>query len=325
MRGSPLESVVIGSADLEASFRFYRDYLGLESTEIERWADGSIAEYLHLPVDSTARAAGCEFSGSPVGKVLLVEWAGLERRPVRSPAQRRHTGLWNLNFYTLDIEGAASEAAALGYTPWSAPTKHDLTAETGSPVEMILEGPDGVAVNLVQLPATEGTRVGEMRRFLEERGTTARGFTEVVTTAHVVRDRGSALDFHRRVLGMEVLIDEVLGSSQASRFLDLPDHARNHITFVKGDHMFGKVVLTEPLNYEVPDVVPRAVPPNIGYLWQVFEVDDLDRAEAECGSLGVEVWSHRSRVSIPLLGDRERMMVRCPGSGALIEIASSAR
>ena len=38
--------------------------------------------------------------------------------------------------------------------------------------------------------------------------------------------------------------------------------------------MFGKIVLSQPLNYEC-EHIPDGIAPNIGYISQAFEVHDL--------------------------------------------------
>ena len=91
---------------------------------------------------------------------------------------------------------------------------------------------------------------------------------------------------------------------------------------VQGDHEYGKVALAAPLNYEMPDLVPDAVAPNIGYLAQSFEVADLAVTAAEFAGLGVEVYSAGRDIVLPGRGECTSMLVRNPGSGALQEVFS---
>jgi hypothetical protein len=186
---------------------------------------------------------------------------------------------------------------------------------------MVFEGPDALPINLVQ-PAGggEGTRIGEVRRFLEEHGSTRTGFTQVVTTAHCVRSREEAVRFHQEVLGQEILIDEVFSKPESNHFLNLPSDAKTHVTFVKGDHLFGKVAFSNPLNYEVTDLVPDAVAPNIGYLAMGFQVASLATAQAAWERLGTEVFSGPAELELPAIGPRQVALVRCPGSGGLIQL-----
>jgi catechol 2,3-dioxygenase-like lactoylglutathione lyase family enzyme len=311
---------VVGSARLEDSLRFYRDVIGLDVEGPFALSGPEFEQHWRLPAGASANAALCRAGESPVGKVLLLDFPDLPRHPVRAPGQDRHLGVWNLNFYTLDIEAASRAMADRGYMLWSEPTRHDFAAEVGTPTEVLFEGPDGVVINLVQLPAQAGTRVGEMRAYLEERGTTPAGFTEVVTSAHCVRDMAAAVRFYRDVIGMDVLIDAILDKPEQNRFLHLPEDARTHSVFVKGDHMFGKIALSQPLNYEVDDLIAIAAPPNIGYLAMAFEVESVDWAIAQTLQLGGGVFSPPVDIDLPGFGRRRSAIVRAPSSGALQEL-----
>ncbi|MCS6800581.1 MAG: VOC family protein [Dehalococcoidia bacterium] len=328
--GSPLSVAIVGVERLESSLTFYRDILGLDASPETCWRGPAFEHHWRLPAGSSARAVLLAFPGSTVGRILLLEFDAPHRQVVRRPGEDRPYGIWNLNFYTYDIARAARDIEANGYQLWSRPTAHVITASAGAaavgePTEVLFEGPDGVVINLVQLPAGEGTRVGEMRRYLDQHGTTPTGYTEVVTSAHTVRDMTAAVRFYQEVLGMGVLIDAVLESPVSNSFLHLPPHARTHSVFVKGDHMFGKIALGQPLNYEALDLVGRAVPPNIGYLAMGFRTPDLAAAEAACRRIGVQFFSEPIVVDLPGEGWRRAMVVHAPASGALMQIAEGPR
>ena len=134
-------------------------------------------------------------------------------------------------------------------------------------------------INLVELATRDtATRVGQMRAYVEQRGYTEAGFTPIVTSSHGVDSSERAMAFYEQVLKMKPLIDEVLGSPESNRMLNLPEDAKTRVVFMQGNHMFGKVVLSQPLNYECESLIERAKPPNIGYLAQAFAVGDLDEA-----------------------------------------------
>lgn len=326
LRGSPLDTVVIGVADLEASLAFYRDVIGMTASAPVDWSGDAFAAIWHLPEGAGARAAFCHAGPDPVGRVLLVEFAAPGRLLVRENAERRSFGLFNLNFYTPDIHAAHAELSARGYEFWSAPVEHAFTPEVGTPVEVIFEGPDAVPINLVELKGGEpSSRIGEMRAFMAAFGHTAAGYSPVVTSAHCVRSRNAGVAFYGEVLGMSVIIDEELFSDEANHFLNTPAGARTHITFVQGAHMFGKVAMSMPVNYAPPDLVPRAVAPNIGYLAQAFAVADLDAAEAAFAAVrDREVYAPRQSVDVPGLGPQQVSVVRNPASGALTWLMAQA-
>ena len=143
-----------------------------------------------------------------------------------------------------------------------------------------------------------------------------------MTTSHVVHSIARARAFYEQVLKMGALIDEVMSAERVNVFLRLPPGARTHITFMQGNHMFGKIALGEPLNYteSCVDLRPRAHAPNIGYLAQAFELGTpgaFDQAVRACRDLEVEFVAEPGTGELPGLGRRRHVMVRNPGSGAL--------
>jgi hypothetical protein len=86
---------------------------------------------------------------------------------------------------------------------------------------------------------------------------------------------------------------------------------------MQGAHMFGKIALSEPVNYACDDLAPRAHAPNVGYLAQAFEVEDLEEACEAARETGAPTVLAPARDELPLLGRRAHALLRNPGSGAL--------
>lgn len=324
--GSPLAAAVIGAQDLEASTRFYCDIIGLDAGPVVAWSGAAFERLWGLPAGAGSRCRMLGAGDSPVGRILLLQFdmdslpAGTVREIIAPRQDSQAFGLANLNFYDADIRASSARLAAAGFRFWSDPTEHSLTAGVGNPVEVVFDGPDGVAINLVELASSDpNTRIGQMRRFVEQQGRTHTGFTSVVTTSHVVRSMARAREFCESVLRMGVLIDEVMSAERVNRFLRLPTGARTHITFMQGNHMFGKVALGEPLNYaeQCLDLVPRARAPHIGYLAQAFELADLDAALQRCAEVEAAVVAGPVTDELPGFGLCRSAIVRNPGSGAL--------
>ncbi len=319
-RGSPLSVAVVSCESLDRSLAFYRDVIGLDPSPPQAWEGLAFEALFGASPGMRARASLLASGAAPVGRILLVEFEAARCDPVMPGAHSRVIGLANLNFYVRDIDAATRRLGESGCAAWTAPTQHDFAAAVGNPVEVLLDGPDGVPFNLVQLASADpSTRVGQMRAYVEREGYTRAGFTPVVTASHVCRSLARAREFCERVLGMGALIDETLGSPGVNAFLRLPPDARTHVTFMQGGHMFGKVALGEPLNYldACVDLRPRAAAPAIGLLAHAFEVEDLPRAAAGCEAVGAE-WVMTPRpMQLPGLGERECLAVRNPGSGAL--------
>ena len=328
-QGAPLAAALISACDLDASLRFYVGVIGLDADPEALWSGAAFERLWGLPAGARARCRMLSAGATRVGRILLVEFderslpAGTLRETVAIGSNAQCFGLANLNFYDADIRATTVRLRAEGFGFWSDPTQHSLTAGVGNPIEVVFDGPDGVAINLVELTGTDpATRIGQMRAYVERHGRTRTGFTPVVTTSHAVRSIPRARAFYERVLKMAALIDEVMSADRVNVFLRLPQAARTHITFMQGNHMFGKIALSEPLNYAdaCVDLVPRAQAPNIGYLAQAFELatdGDFDAAERGCRELEVEFVAPPETADLPGFGRRRYMMVRNPGSGAL--------
>jgi catechol 2,3-dioxygenase-like lactoylglutathione lyase family enzyme len=200
--GSPLAVAVLGSRSLEASLAFYVDCIGFDAGPVAVWSGVDFERFWELPPGSSARSCLLTAGDCAVGRVLLLEFSGSARELVQAVPNSQVIGLANLNFYTADARAAVAGLRAQGYRFWSDPTQHSLNAGVGNPIEVIFDGPDGVSMNLVELTSRDpGTRIGQMRAYVEKTGYTRRGFTPVVTTSHVTRSADRACEFYEIVCG----------------------------------------------------------------------------------------------------------------------------
>ncbi len=108
--GSALSFALISVQSLQQSVRFYRDRIGLAPGS-ELQCEISLASDDHGI--RTARAVLLGEPGTPVGRVLLVEFA-TRGGTVRQPGDRTSRGFWNLNFYVDDIDARYRELAGSG-------------------------------------------------------------------------------------------------------------------------------------------------------------------------------------------------------------------
>jgi nitrite reductase/ring-hydroxylating ferredoxin subunit/uncharacterized glyoxalase superfamily protein PhnB len=323
---SPLAAAILGVESLDRSTAFYRDVVGLDAGPEVLLEGADFEAHWGLPRGARARsrcliAAGCE-----MGAVTLIEFEAMpprERRRVRRDGEATVLGLWNLNFYVEDIRAVCRDLAAAGHVLWSAATSHEVGTTEGAPVEALFDGPDGVAINLVELTGGDDTVIGRMRAAVRALGHTRTGWTAVATTSHSVRDADAAARFYREVLGHNVLMDAVLDKPASNHFLRRPEGAKTRALFMTAGHAFGKIALSQPLNYAVPDRVAAAVAPNVGYLAQSFDVADLDRALQLAVGVGAEIASSPVTVDARGIGSAERAaLLRCPGSAALIQLVA---
>lgn len=319
--GIPVSAVVIGAAKLDASLKFYVDTLGLEVSETRTWQGPDFERYWQLPKGASARCAFLGHGADPVGRIQLMEFDAPNRKLVRAPTIRRANGLFNLNIYASDIKRDFARLKAQGLNFWSEPAHNNFGPVVGETLEAAGDGPDGVVINLIQLLSDDPkTVIGRIIQFIDSYGRTSTGFTSVVTTAHSVTDMDKALAFYYGPLHNSLFIESVLKGPVTNRALSLPEHAETRSVIVMGAHEYGKIALAVPLNYEVPNLVPNAVPPNIGYLAQSFQVPDLKETARACAAVGAEVYSGPMDIDLPGRGQCQAMIVRNPGSGALQEL-----
>jgi catechol 2,3-dioxygenase-like lactoylglutathione lyase family enzyme len=312
--GSPLAFAAIASASIEQSLAFYRDVIGLDV--VARGPAGSaFVDFLGLPAGTAVESCLLRGCGLPVGQVLLFATGLPGRRPAREPGDRTTRGLWNLNFYVDDIV-AVSRRLAGDHEFWSQPRRYPVGDAAGEAIEVVFEGPDGVAINLVQPLGDERTFTGRVRIAAAALGRTRKGFTPVATTAHCVRSMRLARPFYESVLGVSTVMDEVLGRPETNEFLARPPGSRAHTVFLSGRSFFGKLSLSEPQNFAVPDRVAAARADGIGYLAQGFVVPSLADAAAAAADAGGES-AGKGTLDVPGLGAPPVVAFRVPGSGAL--------
>ncbi len=318
---APVSVAVIGAGNLDASLEFYAGTLGLKVAETRTWQGALFERYWHLPAGSTARCAFLEHGADPVGRIQLMEFDAPNRKLVRPPEIRRATGLFNLNIYASDIEKDYAKLKAQGFNFWSQPARNNFGPAVGETLEAAFDGPDGVVINLIQLLSEDPkTVIGHILGFIATYGRTPTGFTSVVTTAHGVIDMEKALAFYYGPLHMSLFIESILKGPVTNRALCLPEHCETRSVIVQGAHEYGKIALATPINYQVPNLAPDAVPPNIGYLAQSFQVGNIDESATACAAVGAEVFSAPMTIDLPGRGKCVSMLVRNPGSGALQEL-----
>jgi catechol 2,3-dioxygenase-like lactoylglutathione lyase family enzyme len=178
-------------------------------------------------------------------------------------------------------------------------------------------------MNLIKLiGGDENSFIGRVRMEVEKREKTKTGFTPVATSSHIVRDGEAAIAFYRDVLGMSVAMDLELSSPDSNVMLGRPKAGTTRSAFLEGSNLFGKIIVSHPLNYELPGSVAAAVAPNIGYLAQSFVVANIEEALEKSIKLGATLFSSATKLDVPGLGAREALIIGCPGSGALIELVS---
>ena len=323
---APVSVVVIGVENIESSLEFYAATLGLEVIERLTWEGPEFERHWDLPTGSSAKCIFLGHGADPVGRIQIMEFNASDRKLVRPQKIRCATGLFNLNVYTKDIVSDCEMLKSQGFNFWSEPALNDFGPAVGEISEVAFDGPDGIVINMIQLITEDpNTLSGKLLAFLDDYGCTSTGFTAVATTSHGVRDMDRALEFYYGPLKMALFMETTLKSADNNIAIGLPADAETRSVFIQGGHEYGKIALSSPINYEIPNLIPDAVPPNIGYLAQSFQVNDLNLVANECINIDVDIISGPEEITLPGRGLCRAMVVRNPGSGALQEIFQRIR
>ncbi len=322
--GACLDTAVLSVTNLTQALTFYHDALGLDVLEQGTEVETEYLTFWGLAPDIAVRYAFLGLGPDAVGRILLLEFETPHRKVIRESGTQCGYGLFNLNFYTQDIRGDHKRFEAAGFSFWSSPVQHDFGEHVGQPIEVVFDGPDNVAINPVQLESLNSeSLIADMRRYSDEYGRSEQGFTPVVTSAHFVKDIAKAIEFHETVLDMHVAIDRTLSSAESNHFLGLAEGSETRTVFVQGNHMYGKVCLVAPQNYDCVDLVSRAVAPNVGYLAQVFKVPSLADACEKARAYDALLLREPEVLACPGYGKVSTMLLRHSGSGALIQLYQS--
>jgi catechol 2,3-dioxygenase-like lactoylglutathione lyase family enzyme len=322
--GSPLSVVVFGVSSLEEARAFYGDIIGLDASQEAVWSGPEFEQLWQLPPGASARTMLFSLGDSPVGRILALEFDAPHRELVASTDDRTFRAFWNINFYVDDVDAAVAYLKSKNCQIWSEPFEYKTSDDMGAWREAVAIGPDNMTIILLQLPSDMNTKVGVVGVETEVAGKSKAGFSQIATTSHSVSSFEKSKEFYQSVLGLEPFIEEVMEDEYLNTLNSRPKDGQTRWAFMKGDHLYGKIVISYPINYDVPNRIPVAVPPNIGYLAQGFFVEDIHKAETNCAAVSAETFSALNRIDIPSLGVIDAMIVRNPGSEGLTLIMSKA-
>lgn len=319
---SPLSFAAIASARMADSISFYEDVIGFDVVTKGPCKE-QVAQFLGFPTEQPIQAALMEVRGFPLGRILLLDPGTPGRERIRQPGDRTSRGLWNINFYVADIHATARELERHGYTMWHAPAEYEVGPGAGRVIEVVFEGPDGVAINLVQPLGDDSVFSGRLRAEIDRAGRTRTGFTPIATTANCVPAMATALPFYQRLLDLDVVIDAIFGKPETNRFLCRPPDARSHTVFLAGASPFGKLAINEPLNYAVAERLAHADAGSIGYFAQGFQVRDVVAASRRAVELGGRIVQAEGHMTLPGFSGEATSLIRSPDGGALVWLVQS--
>ena len=305
-----VNSVVISVEDLNTSLRFYSDTLGFKKlADVELGGEG-IERLWGLPKGTRARAVVVGREGARAGLVRLMQFAPRSERFVHQDARLWDIGVFYLHTLVDDIDRRYDELRAGGYQFFGPPTVWQVPEQNRTIKEALLRGPDGLVIDILQF---------EFGSF--EPAEKQPKYSEISTSARVVKEIDKLLVFYRDMLGYRVIKDQVPGNKQLDTLLHLPPGSRIRVVHLAdGDNQTGKIELVEFLNVEGCELV--AGPTDIGPFMLSFGVEDVDGLFELFRKENISVICPPLDIEIPPYRRTKVMTARDPG-GFMLEFAQS--
>jgi lactoylglutathione lyase len=141
-------------ADLERSLHFYRDLLGCEVVARQEKQGGYLAEIVGYP-DAHVRMAHLRAPESGHIIELFEYLAPASQSPTRSRLEPCDVGTAHMCFLVADLQAIHERLIAAGIEFVSGPVEIDTGINTGGRA-LYLRDPDGIPMELFQLPAGRG-------------------------------------------------------------------------------------------------------------------------------------------------------------------------
>jgi len=268
----------------------------------------------YLQVDTSAQLTEVVLAnpGDQRGYLRLVQFEGVEQRPIRSSGRTWDTGgIFDINIRAKDLQTSLTALQDAGWNGFSDPIRYQFGPFDVS--EVILQGPDGVAVALMERHAPPLEGYPNLRKL-----------SHVFNSTHISKDAEAARAFFIDQLGWEIYLQtpgldrkagpNVLGFPQNTNAeIELPVY----IVHPQGIN-FGSVEFIEVKGLDGEDFSAYAKPPNLGILLLRFPVKDAEAYALALHDKGLELYQPITTLNISPYGQCKVFTVQSP-DGVLLE------
>ena len=303
--------VVFSVSDLERSVKFYKEVAGWEVFKRGFTKSGQ-AKFWGLKKNTRIEEVLLRNNGTKKGYLRLVKFHGVKQRQIRSSGRTWDTGgIFNVNTRVKDIYGKFAEMQKRGWNAYSDPQRFEFGRFKVA--EVLVKGPDGVVVALIQrfAPPLEGFP-------------NLRDWSHLFNSTQIVRDIEKSHEFYVDKLGFQVYIfSDGSTKKNGPNVLGLPNNLAGtinrkvYIVHPKKNN-FGSVELLQFEGAVGEDFSEFAVPPNLGILMLRFPVKGLEKFAQTIMKKGVKLEKPITKIHLAPYGKIKVFAVRSP-DGAWIE------
>ena len=229
---SPVRRTTIVVSDMDASLKFYRDYLNMKVFYDQVIQAEAPAKLMGIP-DCKVRLVSLQADDSLDGMVGLLEFISPDYRPRSTIKNAMKAPDTMLLFMADDIDVVATHKHLRdrGARIVSAPLEYDLP-DRGTLSGFTCMDPDGILVAVMRFGHMDQAN-GQIKA------------SPIRRTTIAVSDMRQSLNFYQDVLGMQVFYDQVISSPEEARLLGVPEAQIRIVSMQSQDSQDGMVGLME--------------------------------------------------------------------------------
>jgi catechol 2,3-dioxygenase-like lactoylglutathione lyase family enzyme len=291
---SPVQSIVIRVADLDAVRSFYESALGLICTGELIEVTPEARALWGMPT-GRIRAARFAKVDEPLGMIDLIEWS--EGSHQRARQQTFDSGIFTLNFRIGNFDRAMAHLTAAGAQPIS----ESLEYEAGQRIrESMTTMPDGERATILQVGAAAETPhpLGEA----------------VATVGCIVPSLADTIAFYRDALGLNLALSIDQQGEPFSTLLGAPRETRLQFALLtSGAGWVGKFEFMQLTIPQTETAMTHNDGRRTGYWMMSVMTPDINELQRAAQQAGATIIRTPMTVERPFVGRAQAMILRAPG------------